>query len=206
VDVAPIQSATSLPAPQVVEVPPIQSATNPPAPQVVEVTPSTPSAVVPPPLPPRVVDQDSWKPSPTIAQSPAVPPIKGDPAHTPAMPPAVIAETLGEPYVTTGFVMIAEPDRVPAPMQPNRAPAPVQPAKTSSRPSRPSDAAVKASIEKACGSAVRDIHVKSEADGTFEIRFHTTTKSEGLVYFNRIAAIPELAPYRVECKASTDEK
>jgi hypothetical protein len=194
------KSVSSMPSMPAVDTP--KSVSSMPSMPAVDTPKQMPLATMPAPTTPHPVGQDSWKPSPAIAQSPATPapPIKGDPTSTLAMPPAEAAQSLGDPYVTTGFVMIADPERTPPAVA---TPQPVRPA---SRPARPSDAAVKASIEKVCGSAVRDVQVTSEADSSFVVRFHVATKADGRVYFNRIATIPELSPYRVECKVSTDEK
>jgi hypothetical protein len=135
--------------------------------------------------------------------------------------PATVSEKLGEPYVTTGVILIGEAEPAPKvkqvaasfpappaatppssrPVATSPSPSPWQKASTSTTaaaPAGPSLPALKAAIEKACGPYLRDLDLKSEAGNKLMIQFSAVSEAEGKLFFNRIQALPELASYELK--------
>jgi hypothetical protein len=114
--------------------------------------------------------------------------VKNDPATIAAMPPPSSRDELGEPYVTTGVVMMSE----------GRAADTNAPSPKSATPL--SVPALKGTMEKMCGPNLRDLQVTLEPGNKVAIQFAATSEAEGKLFFDRIQALPELAPYEVNVK------
>jgi hypothetical protein len=165
-----------------------------PAPLPASVT--VPPAPVPVTAPTSGASQQSWKPAQSVASTnPA--PVTGDPAKRTGIMVTAAADKLGEAYVTTGVVMVTETTPAPTPPSPAMPPPPPPPV------TRLSSGAVKSSIERACGPKIQSVEVKLEAGNKIAIQFAAPTEAEGQVFFDRIQALPELAPYEVNVKVTT---
>jgi hypothetical protein len=164
--------------------------------------PSAPVTVPPPPVPVSAQSPGpTWKPAPAIAATPpaAAPAVKSDPVSRPVAATMTTGDRLGEPYVTTGVVIITDtpaPATPPSSPKPLPAPLPVM---------RLSPAAVKASIEKLCGPKIQSVEVKLEEGNKIAIQFAAPTEADGQLFFDRIQALPELAPYAVNVKVTTSK-
>jgi hypothetical protein len=135
--------------------------------------------------------KETWK------AVPSAPAVKSDPATQPAVPPTTAHDSLGEPYVTTGVVMITDPTPAASPPSPAAPLAPALPV------THLSPVAVKASIEKTCGPNIRNVEVKLEAGNKVSIQYGAPTAADGQLFFDRIQALPDLAPYEVNVKVTT---
>lgn len=88
---------------------------------------------------------------------------------------------LGEPYVTTGVVIVSESIAPPAPVAVNTA-------------------AIKIAIERACGSKVRDVQVLHQGGNTVVLQYSAKTSAEASEIWLRIQALPELQAYKLDVR------
>jgi len=136
-----------------------------------------------------------WLPiGPTTAVPASEPPTKQSTAGTtptsqaavPTLPPER-RKTLGEPYVTTCLVSVAEVGPVESPSLPPSA--------------VPHSAAVKSAIEQACGRRVSNVKVFFDGDNHATVHLTAPSEADAHRFWNIIQALPELLPYCLDAEA-----
>jgi hypothetical protein len=200
--------APSLPAPEKPAAPPSQPSQWTRAP----VAPAGGLSLPPPPVqtpagvwtagPASAVVQTSFRPedvrpapgpaprqtalaSPAVVPQPS--PTTSRPTWAPATTPRPSLPPPGEPYVTRGFVIVA--DAGPEPVRP-------QALMPTGDPWVRRQAQLKQAIQTACGPAVRDVEVEVYSSTEAQVRFRAASKAEADRLWAQIQRLPDLSPYK----------
>jgi hypothetical protein len=98
---------------------------------------------------------------------------------------------LGEPYVTSGVLIVGDVASRPAP----------KPA--AANPWAQRQALLKHAVQSSCGPAVQDVEVELRSPKEALVRFRATSKAEADRLWGEIQRIPELLPYKLDVVIKT---
>jgi hypothetical protein len=158
-----------LPAPGSVASP-YHSLQAPPLPSTVQ----TALAPPPPKLPSAPAVQDTLKP-PALVPTPYNP----SAAQAPSAPPAPVAfAPLGDPYVTTGIVLVSYAEQAPV--------------------TAPSPDGLESAIKRACGPAIHDVRLERISANSILIHFSVSNATEASQCWDKIMTLPELRSFDIK--------